>query len=78
MCSFFEKMRKGEKCVVILNGKETACGGGNLSELLKENGFRTDRIAVEYNGEILPKSEYDKTVLKDGDVLEVVSFVGGG
>ena len=36
------------------------------------------RIAVERNGEIVPKRLYGETVLQDDDVLEVVSFVGGG
>ena len=44
----------------------------------KNGGFRRDRIAVEINGEIIKKSDYDKTVLNDGDKIEVVSFVGGG
>lgn len=65
--------------MIILNGKETD-GFENLSvsELLQKNGYRTERIAVEYNGEILPKSEYESTVIKENDVIEVVSFVGGG
>jgi len=46
--------------------------------LLENGGFRRDRIAVEINGEIIKKSDYDKTVLNDGDKIEVVSFVGGG
>jgi sulfur carrier protein len=33
---------------------------------------------VELNLEIVPKSQYDSTILKDGDSVEVVSFVGGG
>ena len=36
------------------------------------------RVAVELNMEILPKSEYVTTLLKEGDVLEIVHFVGGG
>ena len=36
------------------------------------------RIAVELNGDILPKYSYSDTMLKDGDRLEVVTFVGGG
>ena len=36
------------------------------------------RIAVERNGEIVPRRTYGETVLQDGDVLEIVSFVGGG
>jgi sulfur carrier protein len=36
------------------------------------------RIAVEKNGEIVPKAKYAETLLAEGDALEVVSFVGGG
>ena len=36
------------------------------------------RIAVELNGEILPKNEYADRMLEDGDRMEVVTFVGGG
>ena len=50
----------------------------SLAELLAEKGFQTKRIAVERNGEIVPKSEYESTMLQNDDVLEVVSFVGGG
>jgi sulfur carrier protein len=35
-------------------------------------------VAVEYNREILPKPRYGETVLKEGDFLEIVQFVGGG
>ena len=40
--------------------------------------FCSFRIAVERNGDIVPKAQYDETMLCDGDVVEVVSFVGGG
>lgn len=40
--------------------------------------YQRARIAVELNYEILPKSKYDDTTLQDGDILEIVSFVGGG
>ena len=40
--------------------------------------IRDRRVAVEKNGEIVPKAEYSHTVLKNGDSVEVVSFVGGG
>lgn len=47
-------------------------------ELLQKQNYRTERVAVELNGEIIPKAAFGQTVLKDGDQLEVVSFVGGG
>ena len=58
--------------MIYVNGKETE-NCKNLSILLENSGFRRDRIAVE-----IKKSDYDKTVLNDGDKIEVVSFVGGG
>ena len=46
--------------------------------LLAEQGYLQGRIAVERNGEILPKARYGQTPVEDGDVYEVVNFVGGG
>ncbi len=49
-----------------------------LMQYLEENSIMPQRIAVELNEEILPKSSYRDTILKDGDVVEIVNFVGGG
>lgn len=49
-----------------------------LLDLLKEHGFQTQRIAVEMNGDIIPKATYDQVTVTNHDTLEVVSFVGGG
>ena len=57
-----------------LNGLE----GKTVSEMLKERGFKTVFVAVEGNGKIIHKKDYDTAILRDGDKLEVVSFVGGG
>ena len=46
--------------------------------LLLEQGYDLQRIAVERNGDILPKDHYADTYARDGDIYEVVSFVGGG
>ena len=40
--------------------------------------INSQHVAVELNEMIVPKAEYSKTVLKDGDTVEVVRFVGGG
>lgn len=65
--------------MIKVNGKEHSDEEGNtLSSLLTKLSYRTELIAVEYNGGILPKSMYGETILKDGDSIEVVSFVGGG
>ena len=49
-----------------------------LSEYLEQEGYQIGRIAVERNGVIIPKRNYKETILHNDDVLEVVSFVGGG
>ena len=49
-----------------------------VAEYLAESGYDIKRVAVELNGDILPKSQYEYTLLQDGDCIEIVSFVGGG
>jgi len=49
-----------------------------VADLLRTLGISTPRVAVEYNREILPKPRYGETVLREGDLLEIVQFVGGG
>ena len=49
-----------------------------MKEYLERKQYRTDRVAVEKNGEIVPKSSYEDTRICQGDCLEIVSFVGGG
>ena len=62
-----------------VNGtKKELPGLFSVKEYLEQNGYVISQIAVELNEEILPKTEYVSTVLKDGDVMEIVSFMGGG
>ncbi len=49
-----------------------------LEQLVAELGLQGDRVAVEHNGIIVPRTAWPQTVLKAGDRLEVVHFVGGG
>ena len=56
----------------------SSADGKSVSEYLASADYRKERVAVELNGEILTKSLYDSTVLSENDVMEVVSFVGGG
>ena len=49
-----------------------------VSEMLEAETYVANRVAVEYNEKILPKDSYASQVLQDGDVVEVVSFMGGG
>ncbi|MEW6679122.1 MAG: sulfur carrier protein ThiS [Pseudomonadota bacterium] len=49
-----------------------------ISALLAELNLTGKRVAVERNGEIVPKSQHDAVLLADGDQLEIVVAVGGG
>ena len=49
-----------------------------LSEFLQQEGYAQEKIAVELNDEIIPRSRYASVILTDADKLEIVSFVGGG
>lgn len=64
--------------MVKINGEELNIAGKSISEYLATTNYDPKRIAVERNGDIVPKAQYDETMLCDGDVVEVVSFVGGG
>ncbi len=64
--------------MVRINGQEENAAGCLLKDYLEQKGYPADGIAVECNEQMLPKSQYASYRIKDGDVLEVVSFVGGG
>lgn len=64
--------------MVYINGCEQAATGKSVADVIDEMNIDIRTIAVELNEEIVSKADYDSTTLKDGDVLEVVSFVGGG
>ena len=49
-----------------------------VAALVGQLGMKPDRVAVELNLEIVLRAQWEATVLKDGDKLEVVHFVGGG
>jgi sulfur carrier protein len=50
----------------------------NVAALLQQLAMSGKKIAVERNGEIVPKSAHANTVIADGDELEIVVAVGGG
>lgn len=50
----------------------------SLADLIAKLGMKADRVAVELNREIVSRSQWAETSLRDGDKLEVVHFVGGG
>ena len=64
--------------MVRINGENLDVDGTSVAEYLAAAGYDIMRVAVEKNGDIVSKARYADTVLKDGDIVEVVSFVGGG
>ncbi len=64
--------------MVTINGNQVDAAGKLLSDWLEASGFRINRIVVEINGVIVSPGSYASTVFKNGDRVEIVSFVGGG
>lgn len=63
---------------LILNGETHQSEAKTVLDLITELGYINKRIAVELNGDIVPKSEHSQTTLNTGDQLEIVVAVGGG
>ena len=64
---------------VTLNGEpRTVRDGLTVAELVGDLGLRARRIAVEINLDILAREDYGCRALRDGDVVEIVHFIGGG
>ena len=49
-----------------------------LSSLIEQLGMRSDRLAIELNRDIVPRTRWSEVTLNEGDRLEIVHFVGGG
>lgn len=63
---------------ITLNGEPYSSQAKTVLELMQELGYLNKRVAVELNGDIVPKSEHAETLLNPGDQLEIVVAVGGG
>ena len=64
---------------IQLNGKKiTIKPNVTIYELLEKFKLNNKKVAIEYNGIIVPKTNYKKKILKNNDKLEVVHFIGGG
>ena len=64
---------------IRINGKkEDLKQALNLLELVKQKGFDSKKIVIEYNASVLPKEKWATTLLNEKDVIEIISFVGGG
>jgi sulfur carrier protein len=63
---------------IKVNGQDyQAAEGADIHALLKEHNLTPDKVAIELNRRLVRGEKYD-TKLKDGDEVEIVTFVGGG
>jgi sulfur carrier protein len=64
---------------IRINGEEKEISDGlTIARLLDELRIRPGRVVVEVNQDIVSREVHDSTILKEGDALEIVHFVGGG
>lgn len=64
---------------IRVNGEEREIADGlSLARLLEELQIRAGRVVVELNRNIVSREAHGSTLLKEGDALEIVHFVGGG
>ena len=65
---------------ITVNGAAYTCRSASqrVSDLVRDLSLEGKRIAIERNGEIVPRSKHAETVLVDGDKIEVVAAIGGG
>lgn len=65
-------------CLTVNGEARTAAPGQSVADLLVIMGLGEATVAVERNGAIVRRAERAQVALQDGDVLEIVGFVGGG
>jgi thiamine biosynthesis protein ThiS len=64
---------------IVLNGEpHPIAEGTSVAALVAELGLMPQQVAVEKNREIVPRGVHAQEILRDGDRLEIVTFVGGG
>ncbi len=63
---------------LTVNGESRRTAAMTVAALVRELGLKPEKVAVEHNGEIAPRSTLENVTLAEGDVLEIVHFVGGG
>jgi sulfur carrier protein len=64
---------------IVVNGSARTFGdGATVADLIRDLAFEGKRIAVERNGEIVPRARHADTALASGDRIEIVRAVGGG
>ena len=64
--------------MVKINGQPAEAAGKTVAQIVEAQGLNVQRVAVELNGDIVKRSDFDKVVVKEDDSMEIVNFVGGG
>jgi thiazole synthase len=67
-----------DRITLTVNGELRRAAPGSIADLVRSLELDPAKVAVERNGEIVPRSTLGEVALADGDVLEIVHFVGGG
>ena len=64
---------------IVLNGEPRACASAaTVAALVEELGLTRERLAVELDGEIVPRSTWSQAPLVEGSRIEIVRAIGGG
>ena len=65
---------------LIINGEhhDDLPDGLSVLGLIEHLGLPEKKIAIERNREVVPKSQFEQTLLENHDVLEIIHFIGGG
>ncbi|VBB05928.1 thiamines/molybdopterin converting factor subunit 1 [Lucifera butyrica] len=64
---------------IVVNGERQSMDAGvNIEKWLEQKGILGRHMVLELNERILVREEWSKTVLQQGDCLEIITFVGGG
>jgi len=61
-----------------VNGEEIDTAAATMLQLLEEKEILPERVAVELNLKVLKRADFERCPLHEGDVVEIVNFVGGG
>ncbi|TXE80316.1 sulfur carrier protein ThiS [Campylobacter peloridis] len=63
---------------MIINGQKLELKELKFMDYVKEKQLKIEFIALELNGEIIPRDKFENLILKENDKAEIVTFVGGG
>jgi len=63
---------------ITVNGKNESVSTDTIATYIRNNGLNPKALVVEHNGQVVGSDRWDQTLLREGDQLELLSFVGGG